>query len=81
MTSKLITVKYSCHKCGIYRKDIDIPARQEEDVIAWMNDIVTSALSKDYDTSSPLCIINSLSEVLIPIQQFSKKIGEGPTIQ
>lgn len=70
-----IQVKYSCFKCGINRVLVTIPARQDEDVVAWMNNVCAPALSRDHDRRSPHCRITTLDEVMIPLFEDSEKIG------
>jgi hypothetical protein len=74
-----IQCKYSCFKCGILRQLVTVPAREDEDVITWMEKICAPALSADHDRRSPACRITELSEVMIPIDG-AEKIG-GPPVQ
>ncbi len=78
MLNRAIQCKYSCFKCGIKRRIVVVPARQEEDVVTWMETIMAPALSADHDRQSPHCKITKLDEVLIPIEG-AEKVG-GPDV-
>jgi hypothetical protein len=73
--TRAIQVKYSCFKCGINRVLVAVPARQDEDVVEWMNKVCAPALSADHDRRSPHCRITKLDEVMIPLYEDSDKIG------
>jgi hypothetical protein len=73
---RAIQCKYSCFKCGIYRRIVTVQAREDEDVVEWLETIAAPALSRDHDAQSPDCKITSLSEVMIPINKNCKKVGE-----
>jgi hypothetical protein len=74
-----ITVKYSCGACGIHRRDVDVPEREDlENVLAWM-DRVTPVLVADHKATSPGCTPRVFTELLIPITGRGA-IG-GPVLQ
>ena len=73
-----ITVLYSCHACGLKRIEVDVLARENEDVVAWM-DAVGHKLSEDHARKSPHCRPQTLSDVMIPIAG-AEKVG-GPAVQ
>ena len=75
----MIKVKYSCALCGIRRREVDVPARGTEDVVAWLRDVATPALIRDHQRTSPHCQPTSLSEVMIPVSG-TEKVG-GPVVQ
>lgn len=59
-------VLYSCVPCGLRRVPVDVPARGEEDVLAWMEKL-GHAMSMDHARRSPHCHPESLTEVMIPM--------------
>jgi hypothetical protein len=69
---------YSCDGCGLSRVSCDVPARSEEDVLAWMEQTIR-VLSRDHARRSPTCHPRSLQEVMIPIEG-AEKVG-GPSVQ
>ncbi len=73
-----IECKYSCKHCGIYRQAVQVPVRQTEDVITWMNTACVPLLGADHDRRSPFCRITELTEVMIPVPPGTDKIGGPP---
>jgi hypothetical protein len=71
-----IIIKYSCTLCGIYRRHVSVPQRENEDVRIWMN-MVTHRLADDHKLRSPNCRATKLDEVMIPITG-ADKIGGAP---
>lgn len=71
-----ITVFYSCHKCGLENVSLDVKAREQEDVIKWMEHLGRE-LSQDHAHRSPRCITKELSDVKIPIEGVDR-IGGAP---
>lgn len=70
-----ITIKYSCHSCGIFRRAIQVPARTpDEDVIAW-TEAAVRIVARDHRTERPGCKATSLSELMIPITGTSRVGG------
>lgn len=75
-----IKVKYSCYQCGIYKREVDVPIRQEhEDVVHWVEQTVGMSIKKDHSTQSPNCTATSIQDLMIPITG-AKMLG-GPSIQ
>lgn len=72
------TVLYSCTKCKLHRVPVIVPAREQEDVIAWMK-TTTNFLSLDHAKRSPYCDTTELQEVMIPMTGRDK-VG-GPVLQ
>lgn len=72
------TVLYSCHKCKLHRVPVVVPAREEEDVVAWMKE-TTEYLAQDHYKRSPHCDTTALQEVMIPMTGRDK-VG-GPILQ
>lgn len=73
-----ITVLYSCDLCGLKRIPLEVKARDEEDVVTWMDNVVM-LLGLDHRRRSPHCHPKSLTNVMIPMTG-STKIG-GPVVQ
>ncbi len=71
-------VKYSCNLCGIHRVTVEVPARENEDLGAWMRTL-TLRLQEDHGRRSPDCHADKLDEVLVPMDGRTK-VG-GPAIQ
>lgn len=71
-----ITVLYSCHKCGLNNVAIDVKAREQEDVIEWM-EYLGGELARDHDRRSKRCITRHLVDVKIPIEG-ADRIGGAP---
>lgn len=63
-----VTVRYSCHGCGIVRREVVVPARMSDadDVVKWM-ETLAGVISVDHSRASPLCTATTMSEVMIPI--------------
>jgi hypothetical protein len=74
-----IQCKYSCRKCGIHRQVVTVPAREDEDVVEWLEKVAAPALSADHDRRSPACRITSLDEVMIPVPAGTEKLGGPPS--
>jgi hypothetical protein len=69
-----ITVRYSCPACGIRKREVEVQARESEDVIEWMEKVCIIALGNDHASVSPHCHPEELKDVMIPIHG-SDKIG------
>ena len=74
-----IDVKYSCAACGIHRIVVQVPARQAEGVIDWVEKTMAQAISDDHTQRSPHCPSRTMSEVMIPMTG-AEKVG-GPAVQ
>lgn len=73
-----IRALYSCNGCGLKNIAVDVPARVDEDVVAWMDGTV-QLLSVDHRRRAPLCTARSMQEIKIPIQG-ADRVG-GPALQ
>lgn len=73
-----ITVLYSCPECGLDRVPVQVPARDEENVIVWMEQ-TGEHLSLDHARRSPNCHPAQLKDIMIPIVG-AEKVG-GPAVQ
>lgn len=73
-----ITVLYSCDECKLVKVSCEVNARDQEDIVDWM-DYLIKALAIDHHRRSPNCHPKQLTNLMIPIHN-AKKIG-GPAIQ
>lgn len=74
-----VTIKclYSCKICGLKDIEVDVPAREQEDVLQWFDKILSPALSRDHRKRTYWCIPKELSDVKVPIGNHpDAKIGE-----
>ena len=65
MESPNITVLWTCNQCGQVDREVQVPARTDEQLMDWMQWLGV-ALSRDHDRVSPGCKIQKMSEVKIP---------------
>ena len=66
---------YSCKSCGLVKTPVDVPARGEENVVEWLEQIAMRALAADHRQKSPTCHPKSLADVMIPMTGTSKVGG------
>lgn len=71
-----ITVKYSCHDCGLVKAECVVPARQDEDVVVWMEHTIRLA-AQDHARRSPRCHPKQLHDLMIPMPPGTDRVG-GP---
>lgn len=71
-----VQCKYSCHKCGISKRVITAVSRREGEDVKVFIDRVASLACSDHDRRSPNCIITSLSELMIPFDEQSGRVGD-----
>ena len=75
----MITVKYSCAKCGIEDRDVIVPDRQPgQDVVVYMQQVVAACIQEDHLREFPNCTATSITNLKIPIKQGSRGIGIPP---
>lgn len=74
-----ITLKYSCDRCGLKDVEVSVPARQNEDVVAWLEGVVGHFVHADHQRRSPGCRATSVQNLMIPTTG-AQKVG-GPAIQ
>lgn len=70
----LLTVKYSCDKCGIAKRDVIVAERQPNQDIKEYVDYIGACCGEDHGRRSPHCQVTSLTHVMIPIHD-EKGIG------
>ena len=62
-----ITIFYSCPLCGIQKRAVSVPVREDgQDVITWMRS-AGELLSADHRGLSPFCMPTELKDVYIPM--------------
>lgn len=78
MSAGVLHIDYTCEECGLEKVEIPVRARRiGEDVVAWVNDAVTPAISASHAGRSPDCDAKTITQVRIPIAG-SKVIGRPP---
>lgn len=73
----MITIRYSCPKCGFIDRPVQVPARAtaDQDVRVWMH-TVAACLSGDHETTSPGCAVHALSNIKIPNPPEAEFVGQ-----
>jgi hypothetical protein len=61
-----IQCKYTCKACGIYRRVVTVPAREDEDIGTWL-DSAAMLIGHDHRRQSPRCRSYKMDELMIPI--------------
>lgn len=61
-----ITVLYSCDLCGLTDAHCDVPAREDEDVLVWMEQTI-QLVAANHHRRSPLCRPKTLKNLMIPM--------------
>ena len=74
----VIQCKYTCSRCGIYQQIVTVPAREDEDVVTWLNEVAAAGISADHSRRSPQCTSRTMDELLIPVPEGTEKIGGLP---
>lgn len=74
-----ITVRFSCHACGIRDQQVVVrPRAHGEDIVHFLEQVVTPALGETHHMLSPHCHPKRLSDVKIPAPEGGT-VG-GPTV-
>jgi hypothetical protein len=72
-----ITIRYTCHSCGLLKLALDVPARVDEDVVTWMKS-VQQLVGVDHHRRSPACPSRHC-DLMVPITGAAQ-VG-GPVLQ
>ena len=72
-----ITVFYSCTLCDLLKIAVEVPAREDEDVLDWMKQTI-QFIANDHFGRSPNCRPEQLHDLMIPVTG-ANKIG-GPSL-
>lgn len=73
----MITVKYSCEKCGLVDQAVEVPAREGVHVNLkdWMEQ-VSQTLDDDHTVRSPGCEVESFQNVKFRAPREAEFIGQ-----
>lgn len=73
----MITVKYSCDKCGLVDQSVEVPAREGVHVNLkdWM-DRVGQVLDADHTVRSPGCEVDALKNVKFRAPREAEFLGQ-----
>ncbi len=71
-----IQCKYSCNACHVHRQSVTVEAREDQDVVTWLNTVCVPAMMRDHETRSPGCNPGKFDEVMIPLKKDGGKVGE-----
>ena len=75
-----IRCMYSCASCGLTKVAVEVPAREESQIVTdWVNKVAAVELARDHERRSPNCHPKTFTEVYIPIS--GARIIGGPAIQ
>lgn len=77
MSRQTIEVMYSCDKCGIFKRKLNVPVRGPEDVTQWLDQTVEK-IAADHFARSPFCKATTIKELMIPTPEGIEKIGGLP---
>ena len=70
-----VTVKYSCHVCGLVKAELEVAARgAEQDVVAWVEGL-RPQLGADHLRRSPGCTA-AAADLYIPLPAGAARIGD-----
>jgi hypothetical protein len=72
MSGAFVTVSYSCHLCGIEKREVRVRARGDEDVVQWLEQTCMVDLGADHAAMSPHCHPTELKDIMIPITGTDK---------
>jgi hypothetical protein len=50
----MITVRFTCKKCGLKKREVQVPARDTQTLNEWM-EIVKHCVADDHRTAEPKC--------------------------
>ena len=64
-----IKVKFTCGKCGIKDKEVEMEERREDEDVIQFVERVGRILSTAHNVMSPFCRITELTEIKIPVSK------------
>ena len=70
-----LEVLYTCHKCGIKDRIVNVSERGSEDLPEWIR-YVQELLSRDHDEISPHCKITVFANCKIPLPHGGGAVGK-----
>jgi hypothetical protein len=66
--TEMLGITYSCPSCGLVQVEAKVRFRESsEDVLHWMDQVVTPGLARDHQRRSPTCHPTGLRDVKIPV--------------
>lgn len=71
----MVRCMYSCNECGVHRVICDVPAREDEGAVEWMEKKAILAVAAAHRAASPNCRAEKISELLIPTTGVSRVGG------
>lgn len=69
---------YSCKACGLKEVAVDVPLREQEDVVVWIK-ATAELMGADHGRRNPACDERKI-DIKIPVSAGTTKVG-GPTVQ
>lgn len=72
----MIRVQYSCAGCAQSRIEVEVPARGDENLAAWMRQTMTE-IGRHHARQSPGCP-STVADVYVPMEP-DHKVGSPPT--
>lgn len=69
-----IVVKYSCARCGVRDAELTVPAREDEDVIVWMEEVIV-LIAQAHRKAHPDCRERQLQNLMIPMPPGVDRVG------
>jgi len=74
----MITVLFSCSKCGLKDVPVQVPAREsaQSDVVHWVKIVVGTAIGEAHEKMSPHCHPEVLDNIKIPAQPEAEFLGQ-----
>jgi hypothetical protein len=70
----MITIKYTCHECGLTEQELDVPERHRAvDVVYWVK-MAGSKVGEDHAERRPDCRNNKV-DLMIPVAENATMIG------
>jgi hypothetical protein len=64
---QFITVRFSCESCGLVDKACLVPARTNEDIVFYVEQIIGGAVKAKHARCSPTCTSTRMSQLKIPV--------------
>lgn len=77
-SQNMITVKFSCDKCGLKDVSVEVPARTNPDpsaVVPWVQ-MAALMCAEEHSRRSPNCLITKFENMKIPAPPEAEFIGQ-----
>lgn len=69
-----ITIKYTCHECGLTEQELDVPERQRAVDVNYWAKMAGSKVAEDHAERRPECR-NTKVDLMIPVREGVTMIG------